>query len=136
MLPKVKRGVLTWVRKQLSFVVILAAILFLSAGTVGWTVGWIYLALTVLVILVDVIVLLPEKADLLAERSELQEGTKAWDIWLASLAAIVFPIATWIVAGLDERNGWSSVATSICYRCACISLEHGCTVAYRTRSFS
>jgi hypothetical protein len=51
--------------------------------------------------------------DLLAERSGIQKGTKVWDIALASLATSILPMATWIVAGLDERFGWSPPITSV-----------------------
>ena len=45
-------------------------------------------------------------AQVLAERAQLQEGTKAWDKIVVRLAAVYFPMASWVVAGLDERWGW------------------------------
>ncbi|HML24356.1 MAG TPA: isoprenylcysteine carboxylmethyltransferase family protein [Aggregatilinea sp.] len=112
MQANVRQGVLLWARKQVFYVVMLGAILFVSAGTLTWAHGWIYLMLTVLIILADVVVLLPDHADLLVERAELQEGTKKWDVALAALAVIVFPIVTWGTAGLDKRSGWSEVSTA------------------------
>jgi phage shock protein PspC (stress-responsive transcriptional regulator) len=41
-----------------------------------------------------------------AERAQLQEGAKSWDKVIVRLAAVYLPMASWIVAGLDERWGW------------------------------
>lgn len=111
--PDIKQGVLLWVRKQVAFLVILAAILFLSAGTFDWPEGWVCLGLTAAIILVDAVILLLTNPALLAERSERREGTKSWDIWLAPLAVLVFPILTWLTAGFDHRSGWSGSIPSI-----------------------
>lgn len=46
--------------------------------------------------------------DLIAERGQLGagEGVKGWDKTLVPLAALVGPLVTWIVAGLDQRWVW------------------------------
>lgn len=105
--PEIRQGVMLWIRKQAFFLVLLALVLFLSAGTLRWPEGWVCLGLSAAIIVLDAAVLIPTSPDLLAERSEKREGTKPWDEWLVILAVLVFPLLTWLTAGLDERFGWS-----------------------------
>lgn len=105
--PEIRQGVRLWIRKQVFFLVLLALILFLSAGTLHWLEGWVCLGLTAAIILIDAAILLPTNPELLAERSERREGTKSWDIWLVISAVLIFPLLTWLTAGLDERFEWS-----------------------------
>lgn len=70
--------------------------------------GWVCLGLTAAVILIDATVLIPTNPELIAERSERREGTKSWDVWLVIPAVLIFPLLTWLTAGLDERFGWSN----------------------------
>lgn len=97
-------GLRLWAIKSMVYVVVLAAILCLSAGRLNWTAGWVYVGLVAVVQVIDVLALPHE---LLAERSQLREGTKKWDVVLASAMAIWLPLLTMIVAGLDERFSWS-----------------------------
>ena len=87
-----------------------AAILSLAAGRLDWLWGWIFIGLMALFMASHVVLLVPINPDLLVERAGglRQEGGKRWDRWLASLAAGVFPIVSWYVAGLDLRFAWSS----------------------------
>lgn len=82
--------------------------LFLPAGTLDWLGGWLQIIAYVIVVAANILILVPRAPELIAERARLQAGTKAWDVWLASLAAIILPIFTWVIAGLDYRNGWSA----------------------------
>jgi len=38
--PEIKQGVQLWIRKQIIFLVVVAALMFLSAGTLRWVEGW------------------------------------------------------------------------------------------------
>ncbi len=105
--PEIKQGVQLWIRKQIVFLVVVAALMFLSAGTLRWVEGWVCLGLMVAIILIDAAVLIPTNPELIAERSERREGTKSWDLWLVIPAVLIFPLLTWLTAGLDERFGWS-----------------------------
>jgi protein-S-isoprenylcysteine O-methyltransferase Ste14 len=67
-------------------------------------VAWAYLAAMVLIVIANALAMDPS---LLVERSELQEGTKKWDVALASFVAIWGPMIIWIVAELDNRYGWT-----------------------------
>lgn len=102
-----RAGVRLWLARQVAFLLILAIVLFALAGRLDWTMGWIQVALYVVVVAVQALLLIPRNPGLIAERSRLQEGTQQWDIVLASLAAAWLPIAAWAVAALDYRYGWS-----------------------------
>lgn len=105
--PEVKQGVRLWIRKQIIFLIVVAALMFLSAGTLRWMEGWVCLGLMVAIIMFTAAVLIPTNPELIAERSERREGTKSWDLWLVIPAVLIFPLLTWLTAGLDERFGWS-----------------------------
>jgi len=87
------------------FIVILAAILFVSSGRLTWVMAWIYIGMVVASSGIGALLMSPE---LLAERAQLIEGAKKWDILLAVLMARVGPTVTLILAGLDARYAWSS----------------------------
>jgi protein-S-isoprenylcysteine O-methyltransferase Ste14 len=107
MTPEVKRGVIMWATRGLFAKFLVAAVLFLSAGTMRWPMGWAYIGVFVAFDLATALVLLPKSPALLAERAELQEGTKGWDKVIVRLAVAYLPMGSWIVAGLDVRNEWS-----------------------------
>lgn len=97
-----------WLIKQGFFLLLLLALLFVSAGTFNWPLGWLQMGLYVFIVAVQAVILIPRQPDLIAERSGYQRGSKGWDLAIAGVAAAVAPIATWIVAGLDFRNGWTA----------------------------
>ena len=102
-----KRGVKRWVLTSLIAVVLLAASLFLSAGTLLWWQAWIYLFTAAIILVLDYVVLVPISPDLLGERSRYQKGAKTWDELLSRLMATIGPVLILIVSGLDFRNSWS-----------------------------
>ncbi|HNT75958.1 MAG TPA: isoprenylcysteine carboxylmethyltransferase family protein [Anaerolineae bacterium] len=99
-----KRGVARWIFKSIVYTVLFGLALFVPSGDLGWGWGWGYLAIYVInqIILTAI---LPR--DLLAERSKPQEGSKGWDIVLASVAALLAPLVVYLVAGFDRGRGWS-----------------------------
>jgi hypothetical protein len=98
---KTQTGMRTWFIKQIVFILIFGAVLFLSAGRLDWLGGWAYLAAMVISMIANALTLKP---DLLAERSTRQEGSKNWDLVLATCMALWGPILTLIVGGLDARR--------------------------------
>ncbi len=102
-----KRGINRWVFTSLIFVVLLAASLFLSAGTLLWWQAWVYIFTAAAILVLDYVVLVPISPDLLGERSRYQKGAKAWDQLLSRLMATIGPLSIWILSGLDYRNSWS-----------------------------
>ena len=99
-------GVYKWWLKNIIYLIFIGAILFLTSGKPSWLMAWVYLASVVVVLIVNAMMLDPR---LLVERSELQKGTKKWDVVLASLVAVWGPLFILLVAGLDNRLGWSKL---------------------------
>jgi len=95
------------VRKRMVQVVVqlvlLGVCLFVSAGTIKWFWAWVYISAGVLILLVNVIIIPPE---LIAERGQVKEGVKRWDRIITGLTMLP-TLALPLVAGLDERFGWS-----------------------------
>jgi protein-S-isoprenylcysteine O-methyltransferase Ste14 len=102
-----KPGVIRWVITSIIFLILIAASLFLSAGTLDWQMAWIYIAMAAVIQTLDAIVLIPISPELLGERSRYQKGAKKWDQFLSRIMATIGPITIWIVSGLDYSNSWS-----------------------------
>ena len=100
----VAAGVRKWWIKNIIFLVLVGAILFIASGNFNWGMAWAFLIAMVLIVIANAIAMDP---DLLAERSQLQEGTKKWDVAIASFVGVWGPLCVWVVAGLDNRLGWS-----------------------------
>jgi protein-S-isoprenylcysteine O-methyltransferase Ste14 len=101
------RGVVRWVIISFIFLLLVAASLFISAGTIKWQMAWFYLLLTVVILVIDAVVLIRISPELLGERSRYQKGAKNWDQLLSRLMATIGPLIIWIVSGLDFRNSWT-----------------------------
>lgn len=101
-------GIRKWAIRGLFAKIVVGAILFLSAGTWKWGWAWVYIGAFVVFDLATALAVIPRHPDLLAERADIQEGTKSWDKILVRLSAAYLPMVSWVVAGLDVRNGWSS----------------------------
>jgi protein-S-isoprenylcysteine O-methyltransferase Ste14 len=104
----VAAGIRQYLAKGLLAKLFMVAILFLSAGRLDWMMGWALVGVYVGWDVVTVLFLVPRSPGLIAERARIQEGTKKWDLVLATLASSFTPMVTWIVAGLDVRFGWTT----------------------------
>ncbi len=104
---RVNRTVVRWLIRETMGVVILAALLFLSAGTLAWLMGWALVILTLLWVAGTGLVVIPRNPELLAERLGPRQGAKRWDIVIMSIVGLAELIRP-IVAGLDVRFGWTS----------------------------
>jgi protein-S-isoprenylcysteine O-methyltransferase Ste14 len=80
--------------------------LFWAAGTVNWWPGWALLAVMLGWIVATAIVILRTNPSLLAERLGPRKGAKVWDTAIMSALGVI-QLARYIVAGLDQRNGWT-----------------------------
>ena len=98
-----RRGVVKRMTQVVIQTLLIVVILFISAGRLDWVWPWAYLGVGVGILAINTLILSPE---LIAERGQPRENVKDWDRVLTSL--ITFPILVLlIVAGLDERFGWS-----------------------------
>ena len=88
------------------FFVIIAAILFLSAGRLDWLWAWVYLGISLVSVIINGVIMLRSSPETIAERGQPQE-TKDWDKIVGSLWGVAIYIALPLVAGLDERFDWT-----------------------------
>ncbi|MFK4809504.1 methyltransferase family protein [Devosia sp. ZW T5_3] len=86
-------------------VVIVAALLFGTAGTFNWLRGWWFMAAFIVAMLVSVGILWRTNPEIFVARSRVQAGTKWWDYIF--LVLIIGGLAALLpVAGLDYRFAW------------------------------
>ena len=106
--PIKEMGWQPWLRLFLFFLFI-PGILFLSAGTGNWLMGWLYTIMLVAIAIASWIVMIRTSPELLVERAQFlkAQGIKNWDKIIAPLVALGGPLAMWIIAGLDLRYAWS-----------------------------
>jgi protein-S-isoprenylcysteine O-methyltransferase Ste14 len=88
---------------------IMLAVLVVSAGRWDWWEAWAYTGTGLLVLLGSRWFMLRKFPDLALERSRAQEmeGVKEWDRFLMPFTALIGPLIGWVVAGLDQRFGWT-----------------------------
>jgi len=84
---------------------VVAAILFISSGDLGWVWAWVYIAVGVAILTINALVILPTNPELAAERSQVAENTKGWDR-VAVVLIFISGAGIFLVAGLDERLSW------------------------------
>ena len=87
---------------------VFAALLFVPARRLDWTLGWIYVAIMVVYVCVSWACLLRWNPELIGRRMRLGEGTKTWDKAWAVLYAPVL-CAVYVVAGLEAGAGVRSL---------------------------
>jgi len=90
--------------KVAGVVVFFAVTLFASSGRIDWVMAWVYMGMLVVNTIVIVQLMDPGLVD---ERAGMREGAKKWDIPLTIFVGRLGPLACLIVAGLDQRYGWS-----------------------------
>ncbi len=86
------------------------AIVFWPAGTIGWTAGWLHVALVTTGMWTSFIYLRRANPAVIEHRLRTHRGTKYWDwIWFALFTPAFLAIYT--VAGLDAvRFEWSTMS--------------------------
>jgi protein-S-isoprenylcysteine O-methyltransferase Ste14 len=115
--PRLDKYGINAVARHLSMAVIVAALLFVGAGTFGWRWGWVFSIVNCLGWVGLSAALVQWNPGLLNQRGNRtshMEGTKQWDWVLLSLYSVLI-VAQPFVAGLDYRYGWSApVADWVC----------------------
>src|SRR4029450_9712018 len=91
--------------------IILAVLLFVSAGRITWTRGWLFLLVFTLLLFGAIVYFRRVNPQMFAIRSRVHPETKRWDkvvIGLLFLAMFAIPL----VAGVDDgRFHWSSMSS-------------------------
>jgi protein-S-isoprenylcysteine O-methyltransferase Ste14 len=88
-------------------IAVLAAALFLVAGTWAWPAAWGYLGVVALIMGVYGFVVLPMHPELVEERRHPPRDAKRWDRPFVGVVAVLGPIALVLLSGLDRRFHWS-----------------------------
>ena len=86
--------------------VVMGIALFWSAGRIDWWPAWAAIAVMLAWIAATAIVISRFNPDLLAERLGPRKGAKPWDIAIMSSLGLI-QLVRYIVAGLDQRYGWT-----------------------------
>ncbi len=105
--PETTRTMVRFLVREAMGLLMLAAILFLSAGRLDWVWGWALVGTTFLWASATALVLILRSPELIAERLGPRKGAKTWDTVIMSIVGLA-TIARCMVAGLDERFGWTT----------------------------
>lgn len=81
------------------------ALIFLPAGTLGWMQGWLFVGLLFVPMLIAGFVMLVKSPDFLKKRLDAKEK-QGKQKGVVAISGVMF-IAGFVVAGLDFRFGWS-----------------------------
>ena len=100
------RIVTRWLVREYSGVVISGVILFVSAGSLKWVMGWSFVIAIFLWVSANAWILIPDNRDLIAERMGPKKDSQIWDTILVSLIGLLSIIKI-MVAGFDFRYGWT-----------------------------
>jgi len=103
--PKLGAGVIL---VRLIIFVLLLSLPFAAAGRLDWPQGLIYAAVMLVFVGGSRILMARKHPDLVMERVRAGDlpDSKQWDKPLSTIIGLWGVLATWIVAGLDERFGW------------------------------
>jgi protein-S-isoprenylcysteine O-methyltransferase Ste14 len=84
--------------------VFFGAVVFVPAGRLDWTAGWVYMGLFVATMLANLVYLPRRNPGLIEARTRIHKGTKRWDVvWLVAFSPLF--LAVYVVAGVDAgRN--------------------------------
>ncbi len=107
--PEVRRRIVRWIVEAALGWLGYGALLFVAAGRLDWGWGWALLGVLAAFLAAHPLLLVPINPELLAEREKgiREAGTRRWDRRLTLLGGGLLPIASWLVAALDRRWGWT-----------------------------
>ena len=84
-------------------------LIFLPAGTLSYTYGWLFVGLLFVPMLIAGFIMLAKSPEFLKKRLDAKEKQSAQK-GVVALSGLMF-IAGFVVAGLDYRFGWSAMPT-------------------------
>ena len=113
------------------YLLFVPALLFIAAGTMKWPMAWAYTVLLLASTIGSRLIVWKRSPDTLRERAKFTsaEGTKPWDRVLVAIVGIFGPMAMMLVAGLDQRLGWSAVVPKIAQYLGILVIAAGCALA-------
>jgi len=104
-----KAGIIRRMVQVLITILIQAVVLFLSAGTLRWWDAWVYVGIYLAGVAVNAVFMLRLNPETIVERGGAAASTnwKEWDKIVGIVFAVLYFIGILVVAGLDERFGWT-----------------------------
>lgn len=103
---KIVSGIVARGGQLLFMFVFLGLVLFLGAGTLRWTAAWIYLGISLVVVLINTFFMLRTSPETVAERGQAK-GWKDWDKLVSGFFGLMQYLILPLVAALDTRFHWS-----------------------------
>lgn len=97
--------------KFLCGLLIVALLIFLPAGTLQFTYGWLFTGLLFVPMLIAGFVMFFKSPDFLAKRLDVKEK-QATQKGVVALSGLMFVVG-FVVAGLDYRFGWSKMPVTV-----------------------
>jgi protein-S-isoprenylcysteine O-methyltransferase Ste14 len=101
-----------------------AGMLFISSGRLNWLWGWVFIGMNLVGIAINAGFMFRLSPETIAERSRT-EGMKSWDKVVGGLWAVIYFIVMLLVAGLDERFGWTAKASLLSHIAGCLAFVTG-----------
>lgn len=99
----------------------LGLVLYAASGRWCWPLAWAYLGCYSAILVAGSIFAIHRDPDFTSERTRAKEGTKTWDKWLSGPLFSPLWLALYIVAGLDQRYGWSPDLTPVAIAAVVVS---------------
>ena len=97
--------------KYISGVILIGLLLFVPAGTLKWNEGWLFMAVLFVPMFIAGLIMYFKAKDLLRSRLNAKEKqSEQKDV--ISYSALMF-LASFILAGLNRRFGWSDLPKSV-----------------------
>ena len=100
--------ILRFIFRESMGIVFAGVALFWSAGRLDWWPGWAVVTIIAAWVIATLIVILRSDPNLLAERLGPRKGAKAWDSAILGVVGLA-TLARLVIAGLDQRYGWTGV---------------------------
>jgi len=97
--------------KLVSGIILVGNLLFLPAGTLAWKKGWLFMGLLFIPMFLAGIVMYLKAPDLLRSRLKAKE-TESDQKDVIKLSGLMF-LASFIVAGLNYRFGWTALPNAV-----------------------
>jgi protein-S-isoprenylcysteine O-methyltransferase Ste14 len=91
----------------LGYMLFLVVLLAVLSGRLDWVMVWAYFAVLGIGMAILALVAPLNDPGFVENRTQIKEGTKAWDKPIALVLSVAQPLAVLVVAGLDMRLGWS-----------------------------
>jgi protein-S-isoprenylcysteine O-methyltransferase Ste14 len=111
--PRLERSGINRLIQIFVSILLMALVLFLSAGRLDWPAAWIFLGTYTLVILTVGVWVTRKHPDVVNERGKIAHNARSWDKILMTIYTVMI-LVLFAVAGLDAgRFGWSVMPIAV-----------------------